>query len=51
LNALGGLLTLVSTPAALVLCVLGLFRDGRKAYAIIGTAVAGLWVLLLAVSM
>jgi hypothetical protein len=44
-NALGGLLALGSIPAALVLSLVGLWRDGRKVYAIIGTVVAGLTVL------
>jgi hypothetical protein len=35
-------------PLALILSVLGLFLDGRKVYAIIGTVIAGLTVLALA---
>jgi hypothetical protein len=36
-------------PLALILSVVGLFLDGRKVYAIIGTVIAGLTVLLMAV--
>ncbi|MCX5654008.1 MAG: hypothetical protein NTY65_05090 [Planctomycetota bacterium] len=34
-------------PLALILSVVGLFLDGRKVYAIIGTVIAGLTVLAL----
>ena len=37
---------MAAAPAALVLSLLGLRKDKRKVYAIIGTVVAGLTVLL-----
>jgi hypothetical protein len=44
---LGMLLSYGATPLALILSVIGIFVDGRKAYAIIGTVIAALTAVFL----